>query len=121
RAGRAGRARRRARSEGSQRMEMQQSAEGFRLSPQQARLWRWLASSSSAAAESLPYLAQSRVEIAGELDRAALGRALDRAVERNELLRTAFRVLPGLAAPLQMISEPVPLPVTGGDLCGLDP
>jgi amino acid adenylation domain-containing protein len=101
-------------------MEMQQSVEGFRLSPQQARLWRWLA----APAAGLPhaaYIAQCRVEIAGELDRPALGRALERAGERNELLRTAFRLLPGLAAPLQVISAPVPLPLAGRDLSGRDP
>ncbi|HYG64275.1 MAG TPA: AMP-binding protein, partial [Thermoanaerobaculia bacterium] len=79
--------------------------EGFRLSPQQERLWR-LAGSAEAAAG---YRAWCVAAVEGPLDRGALERALELAVERNELLRTSFRTVPGLAAPLQVPSPPGPL------------
>ncbi|HVR99227.1 MAG TPA: amino acid adenylation domain-containing protein [Thermoanaerobaculia bacterium] len=71
--------------------------EGFRLSPQQERLWRLAGTAERAAAV--------RIAIEGPLDTEALDAALAAAVERNELLRTDFRLLPGLTAPLQVVTE----------------
>jgi amino acid adenylation domain-containing protein len=80
-------------------METQQSIEGFRLSPQQERLWR------AAGGQDAPaWRARVSVEIAGDLDRKILGGALAAVIERHEILRTAFRTLPGLAMPLQMVT-----------------
>jgi len=74
--------------------------EGFRLSPQQARLWRRMAAEGASA-----YMARCRVEIDGPLDPAALERALARLAGRWEILRTGFRTPPGLTEPLQVIGE----------------
>jgi amino acid adenylation domain-containing protein len=85
-------------------METQQSIEGFRLSPQQERLWR-----AAGGQDGPAWHARVSVEITGELDRGALDRALAAVVERHEILRTAFRTLPGMSAPLQVVTDPVPL------------
>ena len=79
---------------------MQQSAlEGFRLSPQQARLW-----SAQHADLGLAYRAEGVVLIVGELDGTALRGALTDVLRRHEILRTTFRRLPGMRLPLQVIS-----------------
>jgi amino acid adenylation domain-containing protein len=72
--------------------------QGFRLSAQQARLWRL-------RREGGPYRVRCalRVQGAGE---AALWDALAAVVERHEILRTSFQFLPGMNAPLQVIGEP---------------
>jgi amino acid adenylation domain-containing protein len=72
--------------------------EGFSLSPQQARVWRLLP-----AAEEGAFRASCAVVLEGELDAARLRKALERMVERHEMLRTAFRCLPGMTVPLQVV------------------
>jgi amino acid adenylation domain-containing protein len=76
---------------------MQQTLEGFRLSPQQARLW-WLQQQCHA------YRSYCSLLIEGELDRAALDRAMQEIIARNEMYRTHFRRLPGVAMPMQVIA-----------------
>src|SRR3569832_755746 len=76
----------------------QQLVEGFRLSPQQERLWRLQKGSSA-------FRAGCSVLIEGRLDSSALREALWRVVNRHEILRTAFRLLPGMDAPLQVIVD----------------
>src|SRR5437764_1904087 len=76
--------------------------EGFRLSPQQKRLWLLHADRSPA------YRAQGVIEIEGTLDRAALGAALRQVVERHEILRTTFQRLPGTTLPVQVIADRAP-------------
>ncbi len=49
------------------------------------------------------------IAIRGDLDRAALGRALDQLVTRHEVLRT--RLVPG-RVPVQVVDPPAPVPVT---------
>src|SRR5918999_4436911 len=73
--------------------------EGFRLSPQQRRLWR-------SRPEPAAIVAQAVFRLAGDLDRAVLRRALERLVERHEILRTSYRRLPGMDLPLQVLSKP---------------
>ena len=69
--------------------------QGFRLSPQQQHLWRLR-----------PGLAaQCAVEIAGGLDAGRLRRAVERCVERHEILRTTFHLLPGMTLPVQVVAE----------------
>jgi amino acid adenylation domain-containing protein len=92
------------------------SIEGFRLSPQQERLWRL----AGAAGGVSPYRAGCRVAVEGPLDRAALDAALAAVVERNELLRTDFRLLPGLSAPLQVVTEGSEPPLLRWSLSRLD-
>ncbi len=83
-------------------MQQSETVEGYRLSPQQQRLWPLRLDPAAAAA-------QCSLRLDGPLDLTALGRALDLLVERHEALRTAFRLLPGMGFPLQVISEPRPV------------
>ncbi len=71
--------------------------EGFRLSSQQERLWRLSGGISGRAA--------CAVSLRGTLDLDTLRHALARVVARHEILRTSFLLLPGMAMPLQVISE----------------
>jgi amino acid adenylation domain-containing protein len=74
--------------------------EGFRLSPQQEHLW-----ALGAGKESGVYRVLGTVTVAGDLDPAVLERALWRVVARQEILRTRFPAVPGMALPLQVITE----------------
>jgi amino acid adenylation domain-containing protein/non-ribosomal peptide synthase protein (TIGR01720 family)/FkbM family methyltransferase len=76
-----------------------QSVEGFRLSPQQKRLWQLQADGSAA------YRAQGVVLIDGPLQPAALAAALQQVVDQHEILRTSFHCLPGTELPVQVIAE----------------
>jgi amino acid adenylation domain-containing protein/non-ribosomal peptide synthase protein (TIGR01720 family) len=73
--------------------------EGFRLSSQQRRLW------VQQSGESPADCAQGAILIQGDLDPAALERALRRLVERHEILRTAFRRRHGMKFPLQIVED----------------
>jgi amino acid adenylation domain-containing protein len=73
---------------------------GFRLSPQQEDLWR--------AHGTWPvrgFVSQGVLELRGPLDRDRLRHAVERVVERHEILRTAFRRLPGMSLPIQVIED----------------
>jgi amino acid adenylation domain-containing protein/non-ribosomal peptide synthase protein (TIGR01720 family) len=74
-----------------------QSTTGFRLSPLQKRLW--------ALQEGGAYRAQCAVLVEGRLRKASLREALGRAVERHEILRTAFHLQAGFAVPFQVVAE----------------
>ncbi|MFL6194099.1 MAG: amino acid adenylation domain-containing protein [Thermoanaerobaculia bacterium] len=75
--------------------------QGFRLSPQQRRLWALRREGGG-----LPYRSRMAVRIEGRLDRAALAAALEDVVARHEILRTTFPQPPGLSLPAQSIREP---------------
>jgi amino acid adenylation domain-containing protein len=70
---------------------------GFRLSPQQARLWSLLASGPATSAR-----ARAAFLLEGPLDAERLERTVREAVSRHELLRTYYRRLPGTGAALQV-------------------
>src|SRR5690242_10597470 len=72
--------------------------EGYRLSPQQKRLWLLGRRSPDTALT-------CSILIEGPLDPARLGKALGRVVERHEILRTRFESLPGMDVPVQVISD----------------
>ncbi|MFL6285361.1 MAG: amino acid adenylation domain-containing protein, partial [Pyrinomonadaceae bacterium] len=78
-----------------------QEIEGFRLSPQQRRVWRLQQSSAGLHA-------QCAVLIEGPLRREHLDEALRQVVVRHEILRTSFHRLPGLDLPLQVVNEEAP-------------
>lgn len=78
-----------------------QTVEGFHLSPQQKRLWAIHRGSE------LAYRAQCAVEVRGAVDTSLLRTAVEDVVRRHELLRTRLVLLPGMAFPLQSISEDV--------------
>jgi amino acid adenylation domain-containing protein/non-ribosomal peptide synthase protein (TIGR01720 family) len=80
--------------------------EGFRLSPQQRRLWQQQPTVDS------PDRVQAQVRIEGELDVDRLTQSLKQVVERYEILRTTFRCLPGMSLPLQVIHPSTAQPLT---------
>ena len=64
--------------------------EGYRLSPQQKRLWMLQQSEPGT-----PYCAQCNIRIDGLLDAAILKDAVQSAVDRHEILHTTFYRQPG--------------------------
>nr|MDQ3805157.1 condensation domain-containing protein [Acidobacteriota bacterium] len=79
-----------------------QEIEGFRLSPQQHRVWLLQQHSAS-------FHAQCAVLIEGPLRREHLNEALRRVVMRHEILRTSFHRVPGVDLPLQVVHEESPV------------
>jgi amino acid adenylation domain-containing protein len=76
------------------------SLSGFRLSPQQGRVW--------AAQQAGPALvSQVALRLDGRLDADRVRDALHQVMGRHEVLRTTFRRRPGLKLPLQVIDEQV--------------
>lgn len=73
-------------------------AMSFRLSPQQELLW---ARQSEGRSEN----GLVALDIVGELDTDQLHQALDRVVERHEILRTVFPLRAGMRLPLQVVRE----------------
>lgn len=71
--------------------------EGFRLSPQQRRLWQLGREQAGAA--------QAVLRLDGDVDGSALRRTLQATVARHEILRTTFSTLPGMDLPLQVIGH----------------
>jgi amino acid adenylation domain-containing protein/FkbM family methyltransferase len=77
----------------------QELIEGYRLSPQQECLWLLYQQDPGA------YRTQCALRIEGELQKDLLRKALEQIVEQHEILRTAFREVPGMNLPLQVILE----------------
>jgi amino acid adenylation domain-containing protein/non-ribosomal peptide synthase protein (TIGR01720 family) len=92
------------------------SINGFRLSPQQKCLWL-LQQSASAQ----PYRAHCAVLIEGNLSTNILEFALQKVVDRHEILRTAFHTLLGMTLPLQVITDNKIPEVFYYNLSGLEP
>ncbi len=92
---------------------MQDVVQGFRLSPQQKRLW-------SHGHKSAAYHAQCLAMVEGPLDLQVLRHALQMVIERHEVLRTFFLSPPDMSFPLQMIAEEsIPI-LQVEDLSGLE-
>ncbi|HWS56475.1 MAG TPA: condensation domain-containing protein, partial [Pyrinomonadaceae bacterium] len=83
--------------------------EGYRLSPQQRRLW---------LLGPRPYVSQCALLLEGPLGAQALQAALGRLAARHEALRTRFRLLPGMELPLQVVEEAADFPLRRLDLEG---
>jgi amino acid adenylation domain-containing protein len=90
--------------------------QGFRLSPQQLNLWL-----AQPADTDSPYLVQCSVNVEGDLDSRRLARAVEAAVGRHEILRTAFRRRPSMNVPLQVIADEQAVPVAVHDVSHLSP
>jgi len=73
--------------------------EGFRLSPQQRRLWQQQQGRSVG-----PYYARAVIMIEGGIAANALNAAIQEVGVRYEILRTVFQKMPGLALPVQVIA-----------------
>src|SRR5829696_5409525 len=94
----------------------QEVLSGFRLSPQQQHLW-----CLGAGGEEAPYRALCGVRVEGALDTRGLEKALSHLIERHEILRTSFPLLPGLERPLQVIAETAAPVLERHDLGNLTP
>ena len=80
-------------------MQVQESViNGFRLSPQQKRVWLL-------QQDSLAYRVQCAILIEGSLQPNYLKLALEKVVLRQEILRTSFQRPPGIKTPLQVIND----------------
>jgi amino acid adenylation domain-containing protein len=88
--------------------------QGYRLSPQQKRLWLLQQESDSPA-----FRAQCAITIEGKLDAAALTAALDELVKRHDILRTTFECLYGMTIPVQVVADARPQSGIEYDLRGL--
>ncbi|MBV9791150.1 MAG: amino acid adenylation domain-containing protein, partial [Chloroflexi bacterium] len=88
-------------------------SEGFRLSPQQKRLWLIEQGEGDA------YRARCLMRVTGRLDRAALRSAIESIVANHEIFRTTFQFLPGVRLPVQVIAEQGALAWDEHDLSGL--
>src|SRR5689334_12214246 len=89
-------------------MVSQIQIEGYRLSPQQLHLWLLQQNSNA-------YRSQCTVRLEGELNVDALRAALQRVVQRHDILRTSFMRTPGIKFPVQVISaetRPAPIELT---------
>jgi len=75
------------------------SIEGFRLSPQQKRLWLL-----QQGIHGQPYRVQCAVLIQGNLNTQLLESALQKVIEKYEVLCTNFQALVGMNLPLQVIN-----------------
>ncbi|MFE6489548.1 condensation domain-containing protein, partial [Streptomyces sp. NPDC057757] len=85
------------------------------LSYAQERLWFL----DQMEPDSNAYTVPVALHLRGELDRAALARALDRLVDRHEILRTRFTEGPD-GAPVQVVDPRGELPLTPVDAAGWD-
>jgi amino acid adenylation domain-containing protein len=79
--------------------------EGFRLSPQQRRLWTFREAPSSGVAA---FCSQLVLSLEGPLRIERLRAALEEVCRRHEALRTTFRRLPGVVMPVQSAGELAP-------------
>ncbi|GHO80002.1 hypothetical protein KSD_77730 [Ktedonobacter sp. SOSP1-85] len=73
--------------------------ESFRLSPQQRHLCALMHGE-----ETFPYRTHLTIQLEGSLDVSRLRRAMQRLVERYEILRTDFPTLPAFTMPVQVIN-----------------
>jgi amino acid adenylation domain-containing protein/non-ribosomal peptide synthase protein (TIGR01720 family) len=79
----------------------QELIQGYRLSPQQTHLWLLQQQGAASVAYGAFYVAT----IKGVLDTGLLRQALDYVVAQHEILRTTFRLLPGMTIPVQVIEQ----------------
>ena len=92
-----------------------QVAEGFRLSPQQRRLWHLHETYPASV-----FGTQCTVALTGVLDVARLAQAVARAAERYEILRTSFGFLEGTSVPVQIVNGSAPRLTSTIDLRSMD-
>ncbi|MEL6438037.1 MAG: amino acid adenylation domain-containing protein [Cyanobacteria bacterium J06621_8] len=75
-----------------------ETLQGFQLSPQQKHLWLSQANGNT-------YLSQAVIEIKGRADLAVLQAAMQKIIDRQEILRTNFYQQSGVSIPFQVIAE----------------
>ncbi|MFN2416209.1 MAG: amino acid adenylation domain-containing protein [Pyrinomonadaceae bacterium] len=88
--------------------------DGYRMSPQQRRVWRWQQLGGGG-----PYRTQCAILLEGPLDRGVLRATLADLLARHEILRTDFRHVPGISFPLQVVNPEAVPSIDEHDLTGL--
>jgi amino acid adenylation domain-containing protein len=83
-------------------MQVTTTVEGFRLSPQQRRLW---ALQQDTALDASAFVARLTLLLEGDLRPDALRDALGKVCARHESLRSVFRRLPGVLMPVQSVDD----------------
>ncbi|BAU16061.1 amino acid adenylation domain protein (plasmid) [Leptolyngbya sp. NIES-3755] len=81
--------------------------EGYRLSPQQKHLW-----SLQRSHPDVPTIAQCVLLCEGALQVETLKTAIEKVIQRHEILRTTFQCLPEMVLPLQVIQEETNLSIS---------
>ncbi|NDJ18574.1 non-ribosomal peptide synthetase [Myxacorys almedinensis] len=81
--------------------------EGYRLSPQQKHLW-----SLQQSHPDVPTIAQGVLLCQGALQVETLKTAIEKVIQRHEILRTTFQCLPEMILPLQVIQEKTNLSIS---------
>ncbi len=79
--------------------------EGYRLSPQQRRLWLLQQANAEVASSAPLHWSWLVLHLCGELDADILNKALQSVEARHEILRTVFCCLPGATIPVQVIRD----------------
>lgn len=92
-----------------------QVVEGFRLSPQQRRLWHLHESYPASS-----FGTQCTVALTGVLDAARLAQAVACVTARYEILRTSFGFLEGTSVPVQIVNGSAPRLESTIDLRSMD-
>ena len=92
---------------------MDQDLEGFRLSPQQRRLWQLQGGDDAGG-----YRVRAVLKLEGALDEDALRRAVAAVVQRHEILRTRFACLPGTTMAVQFVAGEVSVEVGSAAVAG---
>lgn len=90
--------------------------QGYRVSPQQRRLWLLQQQAHNPA-----YSTQCAVVVEGSFSQQSLQAALQDVISRHEILRTAFHRLPEFIMPVQVINDDGRAAILHCDLSGLDP
>ena len=85
-----------------------ETIEGFPLSLQQKRLWSFR---NRGTEQELVSEAEYRIE--GTLDHAAFEKALRAVIERHEICRSVYKIVPGLPEPVQILEEQCEISVAG--------
>jgi amino acid adenylation domain-containing protein len=85
---------------------------GYRLSPQQRRIWALQQNGSA-------YNAQCLIQVCGEVKPQLLREALQAVVNRQDILRTTYHYEPGMLLPIQVIRESAALLWRDVDLRGI--
>lgn len=78
-----------------------QMLEGIRLSPEQKHLWLL----QQKQKQNQPYRSQCAVLIEGNLKQNILKTSIQNTIDRQEILRTNFKCLPGMEIPIQVINN----------------
>jgi amino acid adenylation domain-containing protein len=81
-------------------MQTAKFVEGFRLSPQQRRLWKL----QESAGEIRNFVSLAVFSLEGKLQVGALRKALEKVCLRHESLHTTFRRMPGVLMPVQSVA-----------------